>query len=143
MIMLDTGPIVALFNPKDNLNAHCVAILQKIDAEDLFVTIPVLTEAFHLLSPGSFAALKLCEFIRQGGVDIWFMDDVALARATELMQKYADHPMDLADASIVVALEQLGLGTNKVFTLDHNDFSCYRILKGHRYYNIKIIGDSG
>ena len=41
-----------------------------------------------------------------------------------LMEKYDDLPMDLADSSIVVAAESLGV--NRVFTLD-SDFTVYRI----------------
>ena len=35
---------------------------------------------------------------------------------TELMGKYRDLPMDLADTSLIAAAEQLG--TRRVFTLD-------------------------
>jgi predicted nucleic acid-binding protein len=48
-------------------------------------------------------------------------------RMSELMARYHDRPMDLADASIVAAAEQLGTGT--VFTLDH-DFHIYRLADG-------------
>jgi predicted nucleic acid-binding protein len=136
MIIVDAGPLVAFFNIKDKDHKHCIAILREIK-EPLYTTIPVLTEAFHLLYPGSFAADSLNEFIVKGGIKIWFMDEVALVRACELMQKYEDHPMDFADASIIVALEQLQI--TKVFTLDHNDFTTYRIKKGHRNCNVEII----
>jgi uncharacterized protein len=45
---------------------------------------------------------------------VWWFDPPALARAFELMDAYSDHPMDLADASLVVAAE--ALGTRAVFT---------------------------
>ena len=48
----------------------------------------------------------------------------ALTRAFELMELYADHPMDLADASTVVAAELLG--ARKAFTVDRRDFETYR-----------------
>ena len=136
MILTDTGPLVALFNPKDNMHKRCAAVLKKIK-EPLYTTVPELTEAFHLLSPGSLTANNLTKFIEQGGINIWFLDDETLIRACELMQQYVDHPMDLADASIIVALERLKV--SKVFTLDHNDFTTYRLKKGHRHYGVKII----
>lgn len=43
----------------------------------------------------------------------------------ELMRQYADSPMDLADASLVITAERLGL--RKIFTLDGH-FRAYRIL---------------
>ena len=65
------------------------------------------------------------------------MDDVGLQRAFGLMEQYADHPMDLADASLIVAAE--ALKTNRVFTLDRQDFETYRIQKGHRYQRVEIL----
>ena len=53
------------------------------------------------------------------------------------METYADHPMDLADASIVVAAESLGL--RKVFTVARNDFETYRVRRGHRHYPMEIL----
>lgn len=52
MILVDTGPLIALFDPKDHQHHHCQSILQTLD-ETLITTTPVLTEAFHLLSPNS------------------------------------------------------------------------------------------
>lgn len=54
------------------------------------------------------------------------------------MEHYADHAMDLADASIVVAAEVMK--TRKVFTVDRNDFETYRIKRGHRHIPFEIIG---
>jgi predicted nucleic acid-binding protein len=53
------------------------------------------------------------------------------------MEQYADHPMDLADASLIVAAE--ALRTRKIFTIGRSDFTTYRIRRGHRYYDVKII----
>ena len=59
-------------------------------------------------------------------------------RAFELMEQYRNHPMDLADASLVVAAETLG--TTKVFTLDRTDFRAYRIRRGHLHIKMEIVG---
>ena len=45
-------------------------------------------------------------------------------RVLDLLHKYADRPMDLADATLVALAEQLR--TYRVFTLDRADFSVYR-----------------
>ena len=45
--------------------------------ESLYTTVAVLTEAFHMLSLGSYGADRLREFIGQGGLAVWFMDGVA------------------------------------------------------------------
>jgi predicted nucleic acid-binding protein len=137
VILLDTGPVVALFDPKDSSHPRCREVLKTI-REPLVTTVPVLTEAFHMLSPGSRGADRARDFIAQGGATIWFFDDAGLRRAFELMEQYADHPMDLADASLVVAAE--ALAATRVFTIDRQDFLTYRVRRGHRSTKLEIIG---
>ncbi len=47
------------------------------------------------------------------------------------MEKYADLPMDFADASLVVLAEDLR--TDLIFTTDHRDFEVYRIKGRHSF----------
>ena len=136
MILVDTGPLVALFDPKDRLHARCVKALKGI-REPLSTTVPVLTEAFHMLRPDSIGSDRLREFVEQGGLTMWLFDRSALTRAFELMELYADHPMDLADASLVVAAESVG--TRKIFTVDRRDFETYRIRRGHRNHTFEVV----
>lgn len=136
MIIVDTGPFVALFDPQDAEHTRCKDSLSVL-RDPLFTTIPVLTEAFHLLTPNSMGANRLRDFILDGGVSLWFMDEVSTTRAFELMEQYGDHPMDLADASVIVAAESLR--TAKVFTLDLADFKRYRIRRGHRHMKVDIL----
>ena len=75
-------------------------------------------------------------FMERRGLSLWFFDDGSLNRAFELMELYADHPMDLADASLVAAAESLG--TRKVFTIDRKDFETYRVRRGLRVPEILI-----
>jgi len=137
VILLDTGPVVALFNPRDTSHRHCRTILQSVQ-EPLVLTVPVLTEAFHMLSPGGRGADALRDFVARGGATVWFLDAAALLRAFELMEQYADHPMDLADASLIVAAE--ALATTKIFTIDRQDFLTYRARRGHRLVKMQIVG---
>ncbi len=136
MILSDTGPLVALFDPQDSLHERCVRALRGI-REPMCATVPVLTEAFHMLNPQSVGSDRLREFIAKGGLSVWFFTPLALSRAFELMEAYADHPMDLADASIIVAAELLG--ARRVFTLDRKDFETYRVRRGYRYYPLEIV----
>jgi hypothetical protein len=72
------------------------------------------------------------------GLSVWFLDDASLSRAFELMIRYADQPMDPADASLVVAAENERV--RKVFTIDRSDFAAYGFKRGHRYYEFEMIG---
>ena len=136
MILIDTGPLTALFDPRDGQHDRCVQLLRGIQ-EPLATTVPVLTEAFHMLRPGSRGATRLRDFVLQGGLSVWFLDRGGVERAFELMEQYSDHPMDLADASLVTAAETLG--TRKIFTIDRKDFQAYRVRRGHRFYAMKIL----
>lgn len=136
MILIDTGPLVALFDPRDRLHERCRKTLRSL-AAPLVTTIPVLTEVFHILSPNSIGSDRVRDLAAQGGMRVWHYDDTALERSFQLMEQYADHPMDLADASVITAAERLG--TRRVFTLDRRDFSAYRILRGHRHQPVDIV----
>ena len=137
MILVDTGPLVALFNPADRAHGRCVETLKTIE-EPLATTAPVLTEAFHLLRPASTGALRLMDFVTGGGLRVLTLDDQGLARAFELMIRYADSRMDFADASLVSSAERHGART--IFTIDRNDFATYRMKIGHRHVAFNVIG---
>ena len=136
MILVDTGPLVALFDPNDRQHNRCRTVLKSI-REPVRTTVPVLTEAFHMLDPGSVGSQRLREFVLRGGLSVWWLDESSLPRAFELMQTYSDHAMDLADASLIAAAE--ALGTRKVFTIDRRDFQTYRVRRGHRSISLEII----
>ncbi len=136
MILVDTGPLVALFDPREPLHAECRSRL-RATRPPLATTLPVLTEAFHMLGPASPGSTSLRAFIAGGGLGVHVSDDGELARMFELMQTYADRPMDLADASVVAAAETLG--TRNVFTLDRSDFETYRVRRGYRLYPVEIV----
>jgi len=65
------------------------------------------------------------EALVQGAVEIASLDAPAIERASALMAKYEDLPMDFADATLVVLAESLG--TTTVFTLDRRDFGIYQL----------------
>ncbi|MDM8563288.1 PIN domain-containing protein [Candidatus Marithioploca araucensis] len=134
--MADTGAFVALFNKQDPYHQKCCSIAKNL-RDSLVTTVPVLTEAFHLLSD-SQGSCALKQLIIKGGVTIWFLDDDTLILALQLMEKYKDCPMDFADASLVVAAQKLKC--YKIFTVDRNDFSVYRIQVGHHYKSFEILG---
>jgi len=136
MIIVDAGPLIALFDPQDKSHATCRERLRSFRAA-LVTTLPVLTEVFHILSPESRGSEQLRVFIGQGSMAVHFSSDAELERGFELMELYRDHPMDLADASVITAAEILG--TRKVFTLDRRDFEAYRIKRGHRHFPVEIV----
>ncbi|MCY4610931.1 MAG: PIN domain-containing protein [Gammaproteobacteria bacterium] len=137
MILMDTGPIAALFNPADSAHKKCIRVLEPIK-EPVSTTIPVLAEAFHLMHAINPGTIGLMDFINNRGLQVLDLDRPSLTRCFELMVKYADRAMDFADASLVAMAEKHQSRT--IFTLDRNDFSTYRIRKGHRHLTFEVIG---
>lgn len=129
MILIDTGPIVALFDKNDNYHDKCLSLLKTIK-EPLITTMPVLTEAFYLLGFSWQVQDALWEFVNQGGIQIYDLKGEQFKRCRELMKKYKDLPMDLADATIVSAAETVNIST--IFTID-KDFRVYRTKQGKNF----------
>ena len=131
MTLLDAGPAVALFDPSEVDHERCLDALGRLSGP-LVTTWPVVTEAMYLLGRGrGWAGQKsLWELIVRKGVDIRIPADAEPSRTAVLMEKYADLPMDLADASLVALAEKIG--STSVFTLD-DDFLVYRLPKGKRF----------
>jgi uncharacterized protein len=69
MILIDTGPLVALFDASDNYHRTCLDILKDLGGPLLTVW-PVLTEAFYLLSFSWKAQDNLLEFLGRGGMEL-------------------------------------------------------------------------
>ena len=136
MILLDSGPLVAAFRRSERHHQSCRQKLKSL-AGPIATTLPVLTEAFYLLSPESAHADRVRTFIRRGGAAVIDMDAPQIDRAFDLMEEYRDLPMDFADASLIAAAESLK--TVKIFTLDARDFAVYRIRRGHRRYAVDIV----
>lgn len=136
-MLIDTGPLVALFDPREALHSRSVDFLKKLSSPPV-ATVPVLTEAFHLLNPASRGSIALRSLLRSGGLSIWQPDMSAIGRMFDLMDQYLDHPMDLADASLVVAAENFGI--RKIFTFDRKHFATYRFRRGRRLEAFVIVG---
>lgn len=131
MILIDAGPLVALLHRDDQDHARCVAALRKVHTV-LTTTWPPLTEAMYLLSFSAQAQDALLEMVERGALRVLPIDESDIPRVRVLIQKYQDLPMDLADATLVRMAEREGI--QEVFTLDHRDFTTYRV--GRRAFTI-------
>ncbi len=123
MVLIDTGPLVALFDDTEPSHKQCHSALKKI-MDSPVTTWPALTEAFYFLGGWDRGQSKLWDFVLSGGVHVSEIPEELQPRIHELMKKYSDNPMDLADASLVAVAEYYKI--KKIFTLDRRDFSRYR-----------------
>ena len=124
MILVDAGPLVALVDADDQFHKRCVAAL-KVLREPLVTVWPPVTEEMYLLGDLPEAQDALWEMLARGVLQLLPLDLADVPRIRELMIKYADRPMDLADAALVRVAEREGI--RKIFTVDREDFSVYRI----------------
>ena len=123
-MLLDTGVLVALLDKSETNHERCVAFLKEFKGK-LFTTEPVLTETLYLLGPSVKAQRSCIDFILKGGATLIPQSIESLYRASALMEKYADIPMDFADATLVTLAEEIDIG--EILTLDRKGFGAYRI----------------
>lgn len=125
MILVDTGFWLALANRRDRFHRTAKAVLAKA-SDPLVTTWPVLTETCHLLVSrlGPEAEIRFIRTARAGAFETFALQTRHFPRIEELMTKYRDLPMDLADASLVLLAEELGSG--RILSTDQRDFRTYR-----------------
>ena len=129
-VLVDAGPLIALIDRSDPNHDRCRKTLRSI--RDPLVTVwPVFTEAMYLLRFSWDAQEALWEMVETQALRLLPVDDADMPRMRELMQKYQDLPMDLADAALVRIAEREKL--HRIFTLDHRDFQVYRPSKLGRF----------
>jgi predicted nucleic acid-binding protein len=136
MILVDAGPLVALVDSSDEHHGRCAAALREV-AEPLGTVWPAVTEALYLLLDVPEGQDAVLEMLRRGVVRLLPLGHEDVPRIQELMAKYRDLPMDLADAALVRLAEREGL--HRVFTVDRRDFAVYRIGKRKAF---RIIPDA-
>jgi uncharacterized protein len=130
MILVDAGPLVALIHEDDHEHRACKDAFANFN-EPLGTVWPVLTEAMYLLSFSREAQTALMEMIESGAVEILPLGASDIPRMRELMRKYRDLPIDLADAALVRVAERERL--RRIFTIDRRDFQIYRPLRIGRF----------
>ena len=125
-ILVDTGPLVALFHARDRHHEAAKAILQSNPAA-LVSTWPLITEACHFL--GQAGKRALLTFIRRDGLRLegLTVNDVPLL--DELLGRY--EKMDFADATLVLSADKTGI--SEIFTIDRRDFEAYKTRSGRRF----------
>jgi predicted nucleic acid-binding protein len=132
-VLVDAGPLVALIDRSDPYNQRCVAALRTI--RDPLITVwPAFTEAMHLLRASAQAQRTLWDMIDRVSVQFVKLGPDDCPRMRELMWKYRDLPMDLADAALVRVAERDNL--RRIFTIDRQDFEIYR---PHRFGRFDIL----
>ncbi|MEO0886999.1 MAG: PIN domain-containing protein [Cyanobacteria bacterium J06648_10] len=125
MIIVDTGFWVALINKKDAHHTRAAKVLSQIK-EPLITTWPVITETCYLVLQrvGNKSQAQFMDKVAARKFRIFEMNVERSLRVSQLMRQYADQPMELADASLVVLAEHFG--ERRILSTDQRDFNTYR-----------------
>lgn len=130
--LIDTGAIFALLNPRDRWHDRCVEAFSSLRLP-LATTAAVLTELFHLLGDHPQDVEAVWRFVGSGAIMLLPITDRDMPNLERLMKRYADRPMNFADASLVHVAQRESLST--ICTVDYTDFETYRI-EGRRRFRI-------
>jgi uncharacterized protein len=120
--LLDTGPLVALLDRGESMHQWARERFQEM-AAPLITCEAVLSEAVFLLKCHPSAIDWMRTWIDEKILTVESLKKVGLVRAFSLIYQYRNLPMSLADACLVVMIEQ-GIG-KRVLTLDEH-FRAYR-----------------
>ncbi len=122
--LADTGALLAVLNPKDPWHASCVEVFERLPLP-MATSAAVVTELLHFIGSEPQRLRNAWKFLRAGTITVLDIGDRDLAEIEELMLRYADRPMDFADATLVHLAARESILT--VFTIDNDDFETYRL----------------
>ena len=125
-MLVDSGALIALANRRETANPSIYRVLADFFGE-LVTTWPAVTEACHMIP--DHLAPRLLAWLGSARWRVLGMDGAA-PRLSDLMRKYVDRPMQIADASMIWTAEHTGV--HQIITLDRADFEIYRTKTGRR-----------
>ena len=132
MTIADTSGLLALFNTTEPEHDTVRRLVAEMD-DPLVVSPYVVAELDYLVARrvGVDAELAVLGEIAGGAYELAQMDAGDLARASELIARYRDQAIGIADASIVVLADRYH--TREIVSLDHRHFDVLRPLSGGRF----------
>ena len=130
--IIDAGPLIALFNKDDKYNKKVKEFLM-VYRGILTTSWPVITEVCYMLSYNINSQVDFLKWVDLGALHIEDIKAIDIKRIIQLSQKYSDMPMDLADATLIIISERLGI--KEIITID-SDYYIYRTIEKEMITNI-------
>jgi len=130
--LIDAGPLIALFNKSDKYHEKIKEFIKNYTGL-LTTSWPVITEVCHMLDFNINAQIDFLKWIKLGGLKVEDIETEEIDKIIKLSEKYSDIPMDLADATLVVISERLGI--KEIITID-SDYYIYRTTEKEMLINI-------
>jgi predicted nucleic acid-binding protein len=131
-VLVDTGVLVALIDPDTGEHRWAQDWAKRLP-QPFQTSEPVLTEAAFVLARDGFGADELFALAERGVIKIGLRFEDERPALRELMARYRDVPMSLADATLVRLAELHE--ESRVFTLDAH----FHIYRRHRNKIIPVL----
>jgi len=133
-MLVDAGPLIALFSPTDKHHEYYDLLLAYCEPTGLrlVTTWPCIVEASYFLQPAR--RFDLLQWIARGGLMVYPFDVRHLSEMVVWMQHYTEPnkcEMDLADASLYWLAADTGI--TEIMTVDLRDFQRYQLPNGQRF----------
>lgn len=124
-MILDTGPLVAAFDSRDEHHDACAALLAEAD-EPRVIPAPVLVELDYFLTRafGAEPMTRLLGDVRAGAFAIDALKPIDYERVGEIMTTYRDMRVGFVDAAVLAVVERRR--ERKLATLDRRHFAVMR-----------------
>ena len=121
-VLLDAGPLIGYLNGKDQHHGWAVETWAAL-TEPLWTCEAVLSEVIFNLQSEEMTLDSILHYLGSGIIRLDFSMEENRADVLNLLRKYADQPMSLADACLVRMAELND--HSQIFTTDR-DFLVYR-----------------
>jgi predicted nucleic acid-binding protein len=127
-MVVDSGPLVAAALVSDHNHRRCIELFASLRLNNERLVIPpfVVSEVCYLLAreAGSKQEAAFVRSLATGDFTVAPVTAAGLERTADLVEQYADLPLGMVDASVVVLAEQLEIA--EIATLDRRHFSVVR-----------------
>lgn len=129
-VLVDTGPLVALFSARDQFHAACVEQFKHIGLP-MLTCWPVLVETTYLLRGRPTAKCDILRGCTNGLLQVLDIRPAEFDRLVDLLDRYHDLDPQVADVALVYLAQRETL--RRIFTFDRRDFVVYRDSDGQPF----------
>ncbi len=135
-VLVDAGPLIALYNPADANHDACVHAMENIPFGKALTCWPVLTEAAYLIGKRLRFRADMLTAVTEGDLVLADLHASDVPPIAAVLRRYGDQQIDLADATLLWLAEREEIDT--VLTLDRRHFSVLQTSRGN---TLRIIPD--
>lgn len=130
--LIDSGPLIALFDRSDKYHLKVLEFMKTFKGE-LVTSWSVVTEVSHMLDFNLQVQIDFLKWCEIGGVNLFEISQEELCDIRVMIEKYSDVPMDLADATLMYIANKQKI--KNIISID-SDFDIYRTLKKQNLNNL-------